>query len=124
MGTLRSIPVSTPWAGRRPASPAHGNGSVALDVAIQADNDIVAVGVTGANDVGDFAIARYQPTGPPDPEFSVDGDGEQTTDFSDGADQAHAVAIQPGDQKIVVAGLGGLPGKATLRSPATRPPAR
>ena len=89
-----------------------GNGSVALDVAIQDDNDIVAVGVTGANDLGDFAIARYQPTGPPDPEFSVDGDGQQTTDFNDGADQAHAVAIQPGDQKIVVAGLGGPPGES------------
>ena len=89
-----------------------GNGSVALDVAIQADNDIVAVGFTGANDLGDFAIARYQPTGPPDPEFSVDGDGQQTTDFNNGADQAHAVAIQPGDQKIVVAGLGGPPGES------------
>ena len=50
-----------------------GNGSVPLDVAIQDDRDIVVVGVTGANDIGDFAIARYQPTGPPDPEFSVDG---------------------------------------------------
>jgi uncharacterized delta-60 repeat protein len=89
-----------------------GNGSVPLDVAIQDDRDIVAVGVTGANDIGDFAIARYQPTGPPDPEFSVDGDGQQTTDFSDGADQAHAVAIQPADQKIVVAGLAGPPGES------------
>ena len=87
-----------------------GNGSVPLDVAIQDDRDIVAVGVTGANDVGDFAIARYQPTGPPDPQFSVDGDGQQTTDFSNGSDQAHAVAIQPADQKIVVAGLAGPPG--------------
>jgi uncharacterized delta-60 repeat protein len=86
-----------------------GNGSVPLDVAIQADRDIVAVGFTGANDIGDFAIARYQPTGPPDPEFSVDGDGQQTTDFSGGADQARAVAIQPADQKIVVAGHGGPP---------------
>jgi uncharacterized delta-60 repeat protein len=82
--------------------------SVALDVAIADDNDIVAVGVTGANDLGDFAIARFTPTGPPDPQFS-DGDGELTTDFNNGADQAHAVAIQPGDQKIVVAGLGGPP---------------
>ena len=89
-----------------------GNGSVPLDVAIQADLDIVAVGVTGANDVGDFAIARYQPTGPPDPAFSLDGDGQQTTDFSNGADQAHAVAIQPADQKIVVAGLAGPPGES------------
>ena len=88
-----------------------GNGSIPLDVAIQDDRDIVAVGVTGANDVGDFAIARYQPTGPPDPEFSVDGDGQQTTDFSNGSDQAHAVAIQPADQKIVVAGLAGPPGE-------------
>lgn len=89
-----------------------GNGSLPLDVAIQADRDIVAVGVTAANDIGDFAIARYQPTGPPDPEFSVDGDGQQTTDFSGGADQARAVAIQPADQTIVVAGLGGPPGES------------
>ena len=91
-----------------------GNGSIPLDVAIQDDRDIVAVGATGANDVGDFALARYQPTGPPDPEFSVDGDGQQTTDFSNGADQAHAVAIQPADQKIVVAGHAGPPGESRL----------
>ena len=88
-----------------------GNGSVPLDVAIQADRGIVAVGFTGANDLGDFAIARYQPTGPPI--RSLGGrDGQQTTDFSDGADQAHAVAIQPADQKIVVAGLAGPPGES------------
>ena len=91
---------------------ASGFGSVALDVAIQADRDIVAVGVAGgSNGLGDFAIARFTPTGPPDPEFSLDGDGEETTDFSDGVDQAHGVAIQPPDQKIVVAGLAGPPGE-------------
>ena len=86
--------------------------SSALDVAIADDNDIVAVGFTGANDLGDFVIARFTPTGPPDPQFSLDGDGEETLDFNNGADQAHAVAIQPGDQKIVVAGLGGPPGES------------
>ncbi len=86
--------------------------SSALDVAIADDNDIMVVGFTGANDLGDFVIARFTPTGPPDPQFSLDGDGEETLDFNNGADQAHAVAIQPGDQKIVVAGLGGPPGES------------
>ena len=89
-----------------------GPSGVALDVATQDDRDIVAVGFTGDNDLGDFRIVQYTATGQLDPEFSLDGDGEQTTDFSNGADQAHAVAIQPADQKIVVAGLAGPPGES------------
>ena len=90
-----------------------GPSGVAFDVAIQDDRDIVAVGFTGANN-GDFEVVRYTPTGPPDPEFSLDGDGIETTDFSNGADQAHGVAIQPADQKIVVAGHAGPPFEADV----------
>lgn len=83
---------------------------VAFDVAIQpADGAIVAVGVAlagGGSD--DFALARYRASdGSIDPTFGVNG--HKTTNFG-GPDQAHAVAIQPGGAKIVVAGSGGPPG--------------
>jgi uncharacterized delta-60 repeat protein len=67
-------------------------------VAIQSDTKIVAAGASGA----DFAVARYDNEGVPDPGF--DGNGNLTTDFSGGTDRANAIAIQS-DGKIVVGGL-------------------
>jgi uncharacterized delta-60 repeat protein len=69
-----------------------------IDLAIQSDGKIVAVGFVGA----DFAVARYNGDGSLDDSF--DGDGQLTTDFG-GAEQAFALVIQP-DGKIVVAGFG------------------
>lgn len=69
------------------------------DIARQADGKLVVV---GASDVG-FALARYNADGSLDPTF--DGDGTVTSSFSGGGeDVANAVAIQPSDGKIVVAG--------------------
>jgi uncharacterized delta-60 repeat protein len=80
-------------------------GDGAGGVALQGDGKIVAVGGTGG---GDFALARYDPTGLLDPSFS--GDGKQTTDFSGQfSDVASELAIQP-DGKIVVVGRGGVEG--------------
>ncbi|MFL5797936.1 MAG: delta-60 repeat domain-containing protein [Actinomycetota bacterium] len=76
-----------------------GGGS-AGGVAIQADGKVVAAGSTG----GRFAVARYGKDGTPDASFG--GDGTVTTDFTTGADEAFAVAIQ-GNGKIVVAGVAG-----------------
>src|SRR6185503_18668917 len=89
-----------------------GNGTVTTNfsngvdfanaVAIQADGKIVVV---GADDLGsDFAIARFNPDGSPDSSF--DGDGKVTTGTvpDGGFAEALDVAIQPADQKIVVAG--------------------
>jgi uncharacterized delta-60 repeat protein len=49
----------------------------------------------------DFLVARLTPDGAPDPSFS--GDGLQTIDFGGGAEEAHALALQP-DGAIVVGG--------------------
>ena len=74
---------------------------VATAVALQADGKIVAVGYAPGSG-GQFAIARYNTDGSPDMSFS--GDGKTTTNFTSGDDFAWDVAIQPADQKIVVAG--------------------
>ena len=72
----------------------------ALDVALQADGRIVAVGRTAIGG-GAFAIVRYRAGGRPDPTFG--GDGLVVTDLTPGNDAARAVAIQA-DGRIVVAG--------------------
>ncbi|MFI8913205.1 calcium-binding protein [Streptomyces sp. NPDC053513] len=80
--------VTTPITGS-----AEGN-----DVARQADGKLVVVGMSEAG----FALARYGTNGALDPTFN--GDGIVTSDFGAGFHSANAVAIQPSDGKIVVAG--------------------
>lgn len=70
-------------------------------VAIQPDNRIILAGSSNGSDVGDFAVARYNPDGSLDARFN--GDGKLTTDFDGGGDAARAIAIQR-DGKILVAG--------------------
>jgi uncharacterized delta-60 repeat protein len=74
-----------------------------LDIAIQADQKIVAAGTTGRNVPDtDFALARYNANGSLDSTF--DGDGRVVTDFGlSTGDGAAGVAIQP-DGKVVAAG--------------------
>jgi uncharacterized delta-60 repeat protein len=73
------------------------------DATFQADGKLIMVG--GSEDGlfldQDFAIARLYPDGSLDNSF--DGDGKVTTGFSD-QEEAYAVAIQPSDLRIVVAG--------------------
>ena len=68
----------------------------AAGLALQQDGGIVAVG--GA--LSDFALARYDFVGGPDPTFGTGG--KLTTDFT-GVDTAEAVVVQA-DGKIVVGG--------------------
>ncbi|MFE0648598.1 calcium-binding protein [Streptomyces sp. NPDC059534] len=68
------------------------------DIARQADGKLVMAGLSEAG----FALARYLPSGALDTTFS--GDGLVTSDFGGGSHSANAVAIQPSDGKIVVAG--------------------
>lgn len=71
-------------------------------VAVQDDDRIVVAGYsTAVND--DFALARFELDGDPDPTFN--GTGKVTTPIGSDVDRAFAVAIQPVDQKIVVAGF-------------------
>ena len=80
-------------------------GEVAIDVAIQPDGKIVAVGsydsVVGNSN---FALARYLPTGELDPSFGTLG--RVYTEFGGSLDSALAVAILP-DGRILVSGTGG-----------------
>jgi uncharacterized delta-60 repeat protein len=71
-------------------------------VAVQADGKIVVAGSSDGDGTGlDFALVRLLGDGRLDAEFG-DG-GKVTTSFSDDADTAYALLLQP-DGKIVVAG--------------------
>jgi uncharacterized delta-60 repeat protein len=86
----------------------------ARGIAIQADGKIVAAGdaicdpCAGPTTIHDFALARYNRDGSLDATFG-EGDGKVTTDFSAGADEAFAVAIQA-DGKIVAGGSAAISG--------------
>ena len=82
-----------------------GSQDRANDVLIQANGKIVAAGgtCTGINfDVCDFALARYNPDGSPDPSFGTGG--KVITHFAGVSTLAFSIAVQPGG-KIVAAGL-------------------
>ena len=90
-----------------------GNGKVTTDfsngsedrafaIAIQKDGKILVAGSSpNSPGVNDFALARYNPDGTLDKTFG--GNGKVITDFSNGFEEAIAIAIQP-DGKIVAAG--------------------
>jgi len=78
-----------------------GGDDKANALALQRDGQIVVAGVAGGRD---FALARYRADGTLDATFGTEG--KVTTDFSDNADVAFALAIQP-DGMIVVAGATG-----------------
>ena len=73
----------------------------ALDLAIQDDGKIVAVGYAGVGGSVEFGVARFRRGGALDTTFS--GDGKRMVDLGSGSSQANAVIIQD-DGKIVVAG--------------------
>jgi uncharacterized delta-60 repeat protein len=94
----------TTWSAR------HQGSAVANAVAIQpVDGKIVVAGSINS----DFAVIRYTPDGTPDISFGSTGNGIATLNIDgvyygngaiDSTDIANAVAIQPVDGKIVVAG--------------------
>lgn len=81
---------------------------------IQSDGKIVAVGQTSnptmapPEDDRHFAVVRYHPDGSLDLNFG--SGGKVTTDFLGDTDSGQGVAIQPSDNKIVVAGYACAPG--------------
>ncbi len=116
MGVARYDPVSgfldETFAADGLTSIDFGPPSDALAVAIQPDGKIVVAGsvaqATGPANAN-FALARLHVNGTPDSTFN--GDGQVVTDFSSGSttrlDFASAIAIQPNDGRIVVAGSSG-----------------
>jgi uncharacterized delta-60 repeat protein len=84
-----------------------GQGSFASALALQPDGRIIAAGTDYVNFSGDsssntdFALARYNTDGSPDPSFG--GTGQVTTDFNGFNDDAFSVLVQP-DGRIVAVG--------------------
>ena len=78
-----------------------GANDLAYSVAVQADGKIVLAGFSDNGSSWDLAVARYNSDGSLDTGFGSDGVG--TTPIS-GEDRAYAAAIQPDDNKIVLAG--------------------
>lgn len=78
-----------------------GENDAIRGAALQADGKIVVAGVLGSGGQDDFGVARYSADGVLDTSF---GGGLVNTDFAGTFDQARAVAVQPSDQRIVVAG--------------------
>ncbi len=81
-----------------------GGSSVATALTIQPDGKLVAAGYRGDFATGDFVLVRYAADGRLDPTFGTDG--VVTTPITSGADQAHALIMQP-DAKLVAAGFSG-----------------
>jgi uncharacterized delta-60 repeat protein len=93
--------LDTSFSGDGKQTTDFGGFARANGVALNSNGRIVVAGGGGAS--GDFALARYNPTGSLDTSFS--GDGKQTTDFGGAGERANAVALQ-GDGDIVAAGVG------------------
>src|SRR5215467_4641280 len=86
-----------------------GNDDTAAAVAIQQDGKIIAGGTsTAAGGNSDFALARYNSDGSLDQNFG--SNGKVTTDFFQGSDLLHAIAIDS-DGRIVAAGSASRPGQ-------------
>ena len=80
-----------------------GSDEGALTLALQPDGKLVVAGLSEASGSEDFALARYLPNGTLDATFG--GDGTVLTDFDGGSsDTGIALAIQPRDGRLVVAG--------------------
>jgi uncharacterized delta-60 repeat protein len=76
----------------------------AMGLVIQDDGKIIAGGNAANGTSYNFAVARYNADGSPDPTF--DADGMLTTAFAAGEAKAYAIAMQP-DGKFVATGYCG-----------------
>jgi uncharacterized delta-60 repeat protein len=74
--------------------------AIANAVALQSNGMIVAAGsAVGVGGDQNFALARYNPDGTPDPRFGTSG--ELTFDFAGGDDVVNALVILPNGQMLV-----------------------
>lgn len=73
------------------------------DLALHADGKVVTAGSVAGSRTQDFLVRRYTTTGTPDTTFGTNG--QATYDNRNGTDELRAVAVQPGDQKIVAVGV-------------------
>lgn len=101
------LDVSFSGNGKQAMSFGEGISVKAFDVAVQSDGKTVVVGRAVHSDKsGDFAVARFNLDGTPDPTFGPNGNGTVLTHVGRQGrqDSAASVVIQP-DGKIVVAGV-------------------
>jgi len=100
---------------RTPLGSDHGEGDA---IAVQADGKIVvAATILSSNFTGKgIALVRYTALGAPDTSFGVGGNGIVTAPvIGDGSDTtAAALAVQPADGKIVVAGHASISGRLNI----------
>jgi uncharacterized delta-60 repeat protein len=93
--------LDTTFSGDGKLTTDFGGGDNSIDdLALQLDGKIVAVGYARVGDNNEMALARYNPDGSLDANFS--GDGLQTTSFGI-TNYAEAVVVQP-DGKLVISG--------------------
>ena len=93
--------LDTSFSGDGKQTTDFGGSGGATGMALESGGKIIAVGAGGAG-AGNFALARYNPTGSLDTSFS--GDGRQMTNFG-GSDRANGVVLQSGG-RIVAVGIG------------------
>jgi uncharacterized delta-60 repeat protein len=107
------LDISFGNAGRVVTDFMNGSTDTGHAIAIEPDGQIVVVGATTAGGGGaNFALARYDPDGSPDTDFSFDG--RVATDFAGQDDEAFGVVLQPDDGKIIVVGRTSIGGGTTF----------
>ena len=91
----------------RVSTDGYGGMNEAKGLLLQPDGKVVITGSNYSSDssVIDFALVRYNGDGTPDSSFGALGTGLVTTDFGPQDDVSYAIAQQPWDGKIVVAGF-------------------
>jgi uncharacterized delta-60 repeat protein len=83
---------------------ASSGGNQANGLLLQPDGKVLITGTANIGTSLAFALVRYNGDGTPDSSFGILGTGVVTTDFGPEEDVPSAIAQQPWDGKIVVAG--------------------
>ena len=99
--TVGSLDTTFNGSGKKAFSILSSEPSEAADVTVQSDGKILVGGSTGNGGQFDFALVRLTPSGGFDTAFS--GDGKVTVDFG-GYEFGSALAVQPSDDRYVMAG--------------------
>ena len=94
----------------------YGGRDLPFKLALQADGKIVLAGISWSSDItlSHALVARFNVDGSLDTSFGPSGNGVVTTAANKVHTEAWALALQPWDGKIVVAGNGRSPGNSVM----------